>query len=887
MGCEPNVWCSLGGEALHGNGEGLTNAPSITVEEQAEFDLQLDIAREHEARNPVRQVDGKDVIWCPQPGSQTEFMECPFFETLFHGTRGNGKLQPLDSLVRTRMGWTRMGDLQVGSMVMTPRGKLVPVTHVFEHRERAIYRVTLRDGSSTLAGDEHLWKFRATARLRKAHDSNWHVDDTLEMRRRLELGQAVMLPTVDPLPFRSPGRLKRYPIDPYLLGMWLGDGHAVWRNRVQAVGFTSHDQAMLDYAKGKGFVNTTVKGELRLYKKNDHLGIWSALAKLRLAKSKAGTKFVPGMYRDGPIEVRTAVLQGLMDTDGTCDPQGHCSFTSVSEQLASDVQYIARSLGAKATMTRHPSYLNGVRYQDHFDVYIQPAGKFEPFRLERKQKRVYPYMHKELCQRVESIEFVGNMDARCIRIDDLEHLYVTDDFIVTHNTDSLLMSFAQHVGKYGQAWRGVIFRQTYPQLADVVAKSEKWFRLIFPSAKFNRSGMRWEWPTGEQLLLRHMARPEDYWNYHGHEMPFIGWEELTAWSSDECFKRMFSCCRSSTPNVPRMIRSTTNPYGVGMNWVKERYKLHGVWWKTVMITDATDLSGKPEPDRCAIHGHIDENRILMAADPDYKQTIAASASNEAMGQAWLNGSWDLMAGGMFDDVWTSRNIVPPFKIPDNWRVDRSFDWGSTAPFSVGWWAESDGSDLQLASGQWVSTVRGDLFRVREWYGWTGRANEGVRMLAVDVAKGIVERELLWGWRDRKSARVKAGPADSAIFAVENGMCIAQDMQRPVRIDGNVYDGIGWTAADKRPGSRKMGWEMMRKMISNVKPGEGGPRENPGLFIMEGQCDQFMRTVLSLPRDEKNLDDVDKNSENHVGDEVRYRVRAVGTAARTARTVGMY
>jgi hypothetical protein len=456
-------------------------------------------------------------------------------------------------------------------------------------------------------------------------------------------------------------------------------------------------------------------------------------------------------------------------------------------------------------------------------------------------------------------------------------------------TDALLMSFAQHVGKgYGAAWRGVIFRQTYPQLADVQAKSEKWFRLIFPDAKFNRGGMRWEWPTGEVLLFRHMARPEDYWNYHGHEYPFIGFEEVTNWPTDECFTSMFACCRSSNAGVPRMIRATTNPYGVGHNWVKDRYALHGQWWKTVVITDAVDIAGNAQPARCAIHGHIDENRILMAADPNYKQTIIASASNDAMKAAWLDGSWDFVAGGMFDDVWdSSRNVVPVFEIPKAWRIDRAFDWGSSRPFSVGWYAQSDGSDVKLPDGRWVSTVRGDLFRFNEWYGWTGRPNEGRRMLAVDVAKGIVERELLWDLRTRESCRVKAGPADSSIFTVENGVCIAQDMAQPVRLDGVVYKGVSWLPADKRPGSRKLGWEMMRKLIRNARPNERGPRELPGLFVFEGRCPQFLRTVLSLPRDLKDLDDVDTDAEDHIGDEVRYRVRQLGTGVRSGHAVGMF
>ena len=452
-------------------------------------------------------------------------------------------------------------------------------------------------------------------------------------------------------------------------------------------------------------------------------------------------------------------------------------------------------------------------------------------------------------------------------------------------TDALLMSFAQYVGRgFGRAWRGIIFRQTYPQLADVVAKSEKWFRQIFPTAKFNRSRMQWEWATGEVLMFRHMARPEDYWNYHGHEYPFIGWEEITNWATDDCYKSMFACCRSSTPGVPHMIRATTNPYGVGHNWVKTRFRLHGQWWKTIVTTDAKDAQGRAEPARVAIHGHVNENTILLGADPNYKTTIVAAATSDAMAEAWLDGSWDFVAGGMFDDVWNrDRNNLCDFDIPHTWKIDRAFDWGSSAPFSVGWYAVSDGSDVMLKNGQVLSTVRGDLFRVREWYGWSGRANKGLKMLAVDVAKGIVEREMMWGW----GSRVRPGPADSAIYTVENGMCIAQDMLKEVRINGVLYPGVRWIPADKKAGSRKMGWEMMRKMIKAATPEKGLPREKPGLFVIGDRNPQFLRTVLTLPRDEKDLDDVDTDAEDHVGDEVRYRVRNVGNEFVQGTNTGMY
>jgi hypothetical protein len=452
-------------------------------------------------------------------------------------------------------------------------------------------------------------------------------------------------------------------------------------------------------------------------------------------------------------------------------------------------------------------------------------------------------------------------------------------------TDTLLMSYAQHVGKgFGRAWAGIILRQSYPQLADIVAKSEKRFPRIFPGARFNRSAMTWTFPGGERLLFRHMARPEDYLNYHGHEYPFIGWEELTNWPTDECFTRMMACCRCSTLGVPKMVRATTNPYGPGHNWVKQRYELAGRWWKTSIVLAPVGPDGRRQHSRAAIHGHIDENHVLLKADPLYKQTIISAASNPAMAKAWLDGDWDVVAGGLFDDVWDRRhNIVPAFQPPKSWRINRSFDWGSCAPFSVAWWAESDGSDAKI-NGKWRSTVKGDLFRMQEWYGWTGQPNQGKRMLAVDIARGIVERELAWNIYDV----VRMGPADSAIFNFENGVSIAQDMSRPVRIGDNTYPGVQWIPADKRDGSVVGGCEMMRKMMKQAHPNpDGRPREFPGLFVTELCKDGFLRTVPTMARDDSDLDRPDKNAEDHACDDTRYRVRQVGNVAQSGTTIGMY
>lgn len=432
-------------------------------------------------------------------------------------------------------------------------------------------------------------------------------------------------------------------------------------------------------------------------------------------------------------------------------------------------------------------------------------------------------------------------------------------------TDSLLMDFAQHVGRgYGVEWRGVIFRRTYPELGDVIEKSKKWFNRMFVGASYNEGKNFWEFRDGERLYFRHFKKEADYWSYHGHAYPFIGWEELTTWPDDKGYRKMMSCCRSTMPGIPRKYRATTNPYGVGHNWVKARFRLplQGNHLVGPLIDNAYDDEGILEPPRRAVLGLLDENKILLSVDPFYIQKIHAAARNKAERRAWVYGDWDIVAGGMLDDVWNKRiHAVPNFPaqvIPKTWRIDRSYDHGQSAPFSVGWWAISNGEPIEW-EGRTYGAIRGDMFRIFEWYGWNGKPNEGVRMLSKDIASGILEREKDWGL----GARVKSGPADSSIFdETEPDKSIAGDMSSM---------GVTWQHADKSPGSRKHGWEQIRELLEGAVPHEDGFREDKGLFICE-RCAQFIRTMPVLPRDDTDLDDVDTNAEDHIADEVRYRVR---------------
>lgn len=426
-------------------------------------------------------------------------------------------------------------------------------------------------------------------------------------------------------------------------------------------------------------------------------------------------------------------------------------------------------------------------------------------------------------------------------------------------TNALLMDFCQHVGcGMGKAWRGILFRQNYPALADVVEKASEWIPRAFPGAKFRESGPKgysWSFPDGEELLFRYIDNPKDYRNYHGHEYPWMAFDELTNWPDAKCYNLMKSCCRSSKPNVPRKLRATTNPHGPGHQWVKAYFI--DVAPRGVIYRD--ELGNQ----RVTIHGHWSENAYLMTNDPEYIIRLTAATSDDPDQQAaWIDGDWDVAAGTFFGGVWKrAYHVLRPFPIPSSWYLDRAFDWGSAKPFSVGFWAESDGSPVKVMNvkgePEQRTFARGSLFRIAEWYGCKkGTPNVGIEMSSADIAKGILERQKEWF----PGRYINPGPADSSIYDVEDGHSIA---------DGFTKAGVTWTRANKNPGSRKNGWQLMRDRLGAAKK---KPKEEPGLYVFEN-CLDFIRTVPMLPRDEKKREDIDTNAEDHIADETRYRVLA--------------
>jgi len=453
-------------------------------------------------------------------------------------------------------------------------------------------------------------------------------------------------------------------------------------------------------------------------------------------------------------------------------------------------------------------------------------------------------------------------------------------------TDTQLMRFRRNVGiGYGSYWRGVIFDRKYKNLDDLILKSKRWFPRFDDGAKFleSASSYKWVWPTGEELLFRAFEKPDDYWNYHGQEFPFIGWNELCKYPNLDAYETMMSCNRSSwtqekdspidgetgeylVPQIPLEVFSTTNPYGPGHNAVKERFidpvpagevlevttkVFHPALKKDVDITKT----------QVAIFGSYKENIYLS---PEYVAELE-KISDPNKRKAWLEGDWDITAGGALDDVYRKHlHVIPRFPVPAGWRVDRSMDWGSSHPCSIGWWAEANGEEATviLGDGSVVSFCppAGTLVQIGELYfAESMTKNVGLRLGPTAIAEKIIAYEIKLmedGWI---AEQPWPGPADNQIRNVT-------DSESDTIETKFSNAGVRWTDSDKAKGSRKIGLELMRDRLRAVFDDP----EEPALYFMEN-CLASIATLPPLPRNEDDMDDVDTTAVDHPYDMVRYRV----------------
>lgn len=379
---------------------------------------------------------------------------------------GAGKAQPLYSKIKTPAGWTTMGEVVLGQEISTPDGKSAPVIGIFPQGEKDIYEITFADGRKTRSCKEHLWRV-----YNKHWAHKWKIISLEEiMRLKSETKGSYYIQLVEQDQNTPDADL---PLDPYLLGIMLGAGS--FRNN--HIGISTKDEFICEYIsevldndyylkKLEGTYDYCIPIRPELFEATRRVagnlcttGIFHKYRKiisdLGLDHKLSHEKFIPSNYKYASVRQKETLIAGLVDTDGYVGKNGEISISTSSEQMAKDIQEIIRSIGGVSKITsKIPTYTyKGEKKEGrrNYNISIRYSCPQSLSRLPRKKNRLPSnYQYTDLKLRIEDIEFVGKELAQCIMVDHPSHLYVTDDYIVTHNT-IITAILSEKVQPYGRS----------------------------------------------------------------------------------------------------------------------------------------------------------------------------------------------------------------------------------------------------------------------------------------------------------------------------------------------------------------------------------------------------------------------------------------------------
>ena len=601
------------------------------------------------------------------------------------GARGPGKALAINTPIPTPDGWIFMEDIKVGDYVFAANGnptKVLGVSEIFTDHD--CYEVIFSDGYKLVADADHLWvtynkkervamtrltdefrqKRRETRPLRGTGAKPYMVDrnkNMVHVYKSIPTGSIVSTREIlDTLrngkevnhSITVAGHLNlpevRLPIDPYVLGAWLGDGDS-------ARGYiTSADLEIIEQIRSAGF-------QVDFREKTKYGYIIRELYKSLKDAGLINNKHIPTEYFRASNEQRLALLNGLMDTDGCVSKEdGSCEFTSTNCKLASGVMELALTLGAKPTITESEAYLYGryisqkwrVRFTADFPAFIL-TRKLE--KQNRKSTRVTKWRY------ITDVRKVDSVPVKCITVDDESHCYLAGErFIPTHNSHAIM---AQTLLDDCQRYPGlkVLFLRKVKRSA--AESMEDLTRRVLHGVQHTRTADRITLPNTSRMLHGGYNNEDDIDKYLGIEYDEIDLEEGTQISETK-MTMIRGSCRSTIPGFRSRIYMSTNPGGVG----------HG-WWKKYMIGGRDFLGSKT----IFIPSTYRDNPFLAQDYRDYLEAIPGQ-----LGRAWRDGDFDVFAGQAFPQFDASKHVVSPFQIPDNWYRWRGIDEGYTAPWCCLW-----------------------------------------------------------------------------------------------------------------------------------------------------------------------------------------------------------
>jgi len=378
---------------------------------------------------------------------------------------GLGKCEFVENEVFTPYGREKIGNIKPGDYVIGSDGNPTLVQAVYPQGIKDLYRVTFNDGYSVLVSKDHLWTVSSnnSGENSKNRENKYHTLSVEQMldkdlllskngkgwnkKRKYKFktfyktndGQNKwQIPIVKPIEFNNNISL---PIDPYLLGVCLGDGHI----KDVSVNIDVHKDDFDELFLGQPIKETKPQRNLRC----GNIFLSESLKELKLNQTRSYNKFIPNIYKYSSLEDRLSLLQGLMDTDGHCMKSKNGNFcgteySTVSEQLADDLAEIVHSLGGIVRKkSKIPTYTYKGEKKKGKRVYrlnIKLPEGMKPFRLKRKINEYNPPKKYKIGRYIKDIKLEKQGEAVCIQVDAEDHLYVTEHGIVTHNTYQSIVS---------------------------------------------------------------------------------------------------------------------------------------------------------------------------------------------------------------------------------------------------------------------------------------------------------------------------------------------------------------------------------------------------------------------------------------------------------------
>jgi len=419
-----------------------------------------------------------------------------------------------------------------------------------------------------------------------------------------------------------------------------------------------------------------------------------------------------------------------------------------------------------------------------------------------------------------------------------------------------------------------LFRRTYKEiLANHIYTPGGFLEMLKPlidggDVKWSKSDNSFEFWNGSRIQLAHSQYEGDIYQYQGAQIGLLIIDEATHFTQFMVgFLR--SRVRLGSLSVPEHVRHLlprilygSNPGGVGHHYFKQNFVDFGAY----KVHKAPVHDGGMK--RVYVPSKLTDNLVMMQTDPDYIERVKGMG-DEKMVQAMIDGDWEILSGGKFSDVWNPRyHVMEPFDVPSGWRIDRAYDYGSSAPAACLWFAEANGESFVDHAGRECWVPAGTLFQIDELY-FADDQQKGLKLSGSEQGQRIHDQESRRPWYHR----VKAGPADSAIFSAEPGQdSIAEQLE---------LSGVQFIRGDKSQGSRVRGVDVMR---GRLQQGTKRPMEEPAFFVFKN-CSETIRTVPNLETCPKNSEDVDTKGEDHCWDVIRYRLLRASNIIKTGQVAG--